>query len=119
MLKFGFCEFIADAAQPRGAPMPSLATPAAVCAASLRLHGDVRGDRGIMAVAARSISRSRAARAVLASSSSDDLRACLRRRRAAGWRRGGWELASIACRALSASNEEGEEEGEEEQSRGE
>ena len=101
--------------------MPSLATPAAVCAASLRLRVDVRGDRGVRAVAAGSISRSRAARAVLASSSSErDLRARLRRRRAAGWRRGGWELASIACRALSTSNEEEEEEEEEEeQSRGE
>ena len=99
--------------------MPSLTTPAAVCAASLRLRVDVRGDRGVRAVAARSISRSRAARAVLASSSSDDLRACLRRRRAAGWRRGGWELDPIACRALSTNKEEEEEEEEEEESRGE
>ena len=92
--------------------MRSLSSPAAVCAAARRRRVDARGDRARPGADRRKRSPSAGARAVFSSVGvlNGDLNHARRRHRqlTAGWRRGGWDIATIACRALSTGNEDDE-----------
>ena len=93
-------------------PMRSLSSPAAVCAAARRRRVDARGDRARPGADRRKRSPSAGARAVFSSVGvlNGDLNHARRRHRqpTAVWRRGGWDIATIACRALSTGNEDDE-----------
>ena len=92
--------------------MRSLSSPAAVCAAARRRRVDARGDRARPGADRRKRSPSAGARAVFSSVGvlNGDLNHARRRHRqlTAVWRRGGWDIATIACRALSTGNEDDE-----------
>ena len=91
--------------------MRSLSSPAAVCAAARRRRVDARGDRARPGADRRKRSPSAGARAVFSSVVlNGDLNHARRRHRqlTAVWRRGGWDIATIACRALSTGNEDDE-----------
>ena len=91
--------------------MRSLSSPAAVCAAARRRRVDARGDRARPGADRRKRSPSAGARAVFSSvvlnGDLNNARRC-HRQLTAGWRRGGWDIATIACRALSTGNEDDE-----------
>ena len=93
-------------------PMRSLSSPAAVCAAARRRRVDARGDRARPGADRRKRSPSAGARAVFSSVVlNGDLNHARRRHRqlTAGWRRGGWDLATIACRARASTGDEDDE----------